>query len=55
MKALVLCDYDPTLTALTRVHDETVADPKIVESQDAVIRIGGAGVCRTDLHFIEGI
>ena len=55
MKAQVLRTYDPALTAPHWVHDETVADPKIVKSQDVVVRIGGAGVCRTDLHIIEGI
>ncbi len=55
MKAQVLRTYDPALTAPHWVHDETVADPKIIKSQDVVVRIGGAGVCRTDLHIIEGI
>lgn len=32
-----------------------VPDPKIEEPTDVIIRIGGAGVCRTDLHVIEGI
>ena len=55
MKAQVLRSYDPALTAPTWVSEETVADPKIVKSNDVIVRIGGAGVCRTDLHIIEGI
>lgn len=31
-----------------------VADPKISSPLDVVVKIGGAGVCRTDLHIIEG-
>ena len=30
-------------------------DPKISRASDVVVRIGGAGVCRTDLHIVEGI
>ncbi|RSM55870.1 alcohol dehydrogenase [Actinoplanes sp. ATCC 53533] len=31
-----------------------VADPEITAPLDVIVRIGGAGVCRTDLHIIEG-
>ena len=34
---------------------EDVPDPKIESPTDVIVRIGGAGVCRTDLHVIEGI
>lgn len=34
---------------------EDVPDPKIEKSTDVIVRIGGAGVCRTDLHIIEGV
>jgi len=33
---------------------EEVADPKIAGPLDVIVKIGGAGVCRTDLHIIEG-
>jgi NAD+-dependent secondary alcohol dehydrogenase Adh1 len=33
---------------------EEVAEPKIVDPLDVIVRIGGAGLCRTDLHIIEG-
>lgn len=33
---------------------EEVAEPKITGPNDVIVRIGGAGVCRTDLHIIEG-
>jgi NAD+-dependent secondary alcohol dehydrogenase Adh1 len=31
-----------------------VPDPAIKSPFDVIVRIGGAGVCRTDLHIIEG-
>jgi NAD+-dependent secondary alcohol dehydrogenase Adh1 len=33
---------------------EDVPDPKVSGPLDVLVRIGGAGVCRTDLHVIEG-
>jgi NAD+-dependent secondary alcohol dehydrogenase Adh1 len=33
---------------------EEVAEPKITGPWDVIVRIGGAGLCRTDLHIIEG-
>jgi NAD+-dependent secondary alcohol dehydrogenase Adh1 len=32
---------------------EEVAEPKVTGPFDVVVKIGGAGVCRTDLHIIE--
>ena len=37
----------------TPVIDE-VPEPKITNPLDVIVKIGGAGVCRTDLHIIEG-
>jgi NAD+-dependent secondary alcohol dehydrogenase Adh1 len=37
----------------TPVVDE-VPEPKINGPFDVIVRIGGAGVCRTDLHIIDG-
>jgi len=31
-----------------------IAEPKITGPHDVIVRIGGAGLCRTDLHIIEG-
>jgi NAD+-dependent secondary alcohol dehydrogenase Adh1 len=48
MKAVQLADYD-------RVPEFVeVPEPKITDPFDVIVRIGGAGVCRTDLHIIEG-
>jgi NAD+-dependent secondary alcohol dehydrogenase Adh1 len=33
---------------------EEVAEPTITGPYDVIVRIGGAGLCRTDLHIIEG-
>ena len=55
MKAAVLHAYDTSLTATDFVKFEEVPDPKITRPSDVIVRIGGAGVCRTDLHIVEGI
>jgi NAD+-dependent secondary alcohol dehydrogenase Adh1 len=48
MKAVRLHRYheDPVI--------EEVPDPKITGPLDVIVKIGGAGVCRTDLHIMEG-
>jgi NAD+-dependent secondary alcohol dehydrogenase Adh1 len=33
---------------------DDIAEPKIEGPLDVIVRIGGAGVCRTDLHILEG-
>jgi len=55
MKAAVLHQYDSTLNNTDFVAFEEVAEPKVQADTDVIVRIGGAGVCRTDLHVIEGI
>ena len=55
MKAQVLKSYDDDLAASSWVEMENVPDPKIEKASDVIVRIGGAGVCRTDLHIIEGV
>jgi NAD+-dependent secondary alcohol dehydrogenase Adh1 len=55
MKAQVLHKYDPTMKATQWVTMENVPDARITKSTDVIVRIGGAGVCRTDLHIIEGL
>lgn len=48
MKAVRLVGYEQE-PVLTEVPDPVIQDP-----HDVIVRIGGAGVCRTDLHIIEG-
>jgi NAD+-dependent secondary alcohol dehydrogenase Adh1 len=55
MKAAVLRQYDETLKNPVFVTYEDVQDPTLKGPNDVIVRIGGAGVCRTDLHIIEGI
>ena len=55
MKAQVLHSYDDDLTAESWLSYEDVSDPVISKGSDVIVRIGGAGVCRTDLHMIEGV
>ncbi len=55
MKAQILHNYDERLSADRWVSWEDVPDPEIEKATDVIVRIGGAGVCRTDLHIIEGV
>jgi NAD+-dependent secondary alcohol dehydrogenase Adh1 len=48
MKAVRLHNYGE------RPAVEEVAEPEITNPLDVIVRIGGAGLCRTDLHIIEG-
>jgi NAD+-dependent secondary alcohol dehydrogenase Adh1 len=48
MRAVRLGKYDTTPELVE------VADPVVESPLDVIVRIGGAGVCRTDLHIIEG-
>jgi NAD+-dependent secondary alcohol dehydrogenase Adh1 len=34
---------------------DDVAEPQLQGHHDVIVRIGGAGLCRTDLHIVEGI
>jgi NAD+-dependent secondary alcohol dehydrogenase Adh1 len=55
MKAAVLNSYDESLNRPEFVTYQEVPNPKIEAPTDVIVRIGGAGVCRTDLHVIEGL
>ncbi|GAC1442421.1 MAG: NAD(P)-dependent alcohol dehydrogenase [Vulcanimicrobiaceae bacterium] len=48
MKAVRLHQY-----ALAPIVEE-IDEPKITGPHDVIVRIGGAGLCRTDIHIIEG-
>jgi NAD+-dependent secondary alcohol dehydrogenase Adh1 len=50
MKAARLHSYDED-----HLHIDDVPEPGIDGPHDVIVRIGGAGLCRTDLHIIEGI
>lgn len=48
MKAVQLHRYTEAPTV------DEVAEPKIVGPWDVIVNVGAAGLCRTDLHIIEG-
>jgi NAD+-dependent secondary alcohol dehydrogenase Adh1 len=49
MKAALLAEYHRPLELVER------PEPEPVGRRDVVVRIGGAGVCATDLHAIDGL
>ena len=49
VKAALLSEYHRPLELVDRPEPEPVA------ARDVVVRIGGAGVCATDLHAIDGL
>ena len=48
MKAARLHDYDQDL----RIDE--VAEPSITSPHDVIVKIGAAGLCRTDIHIRDG-
>ena len=55
MRAQVLKSYDESMSSNQWITAENIAEPKLDKSTDVIVRIGAAGVCRTDLHIIEGV
>jgi len=53
MKAARLYEYDPTMNVQLKI--ETVKAPTIMGPNDVIVKVGAAGLCRTDLHIIEGV
>jgi NAD+-dependent secondary alcohol dehydrogenase Adh1 len=53
MKAAVLYEYDPEVKVQLKI--ENVPEPAIQAHNEVIVRIGAAGLCRTDLHVIEGV
>lgn len=49
MKAVRIHQYNQPLKY------EQVPDPEITSPYDVIIKVAGAGVCRTDLHIIESV
>jgi NAD+-dependent secondary alcohol dehydrogenase Adh1 len=48
MRAVRLHEYDKRPTV------DEIAEPQITGPNDVIVKIGGAGLCRTDLHLVEG-
>ncbi len=53
MKAAQLYKYDKEMNVDLVV--EKVPDPTINAPDEVIVRVGAAGLCRTDLHIIEGV
>ncbi len=53
MKAARLHGYERDLNVELRL--EEVSEPTIHSPDEVVVRVGAAGLCRTDLHIMEGI
>jgi NAD+-dependent secondary alcohol dehydrogenase Adh1 len=55
MKAAQLYQFDELLDGSEWLVFEDVNEPAIEKPTDVILRIGGAGVCGTDLELIKGI
>ena len=53
MKAARLYEYDAAMAVDLKIED--VAPPTINKPDEVVVKVGAAGLCRTDLHIIEGV
>src|SRR3989338_3032981 len=53
MKAARLYEYDPAMNVQLKI--ENVKAPTIMGPTDVIVKVGAAGLCRTDLHIIEGV
>ena len=53
MKAARLYAYDEHMNVDLKL--EMVPEPHITAADDVIVRVGAAGLCRTDLHIIEGV
>jgi NAD+-dependent secondary alcohol dehydrogenase Adh1 len=54
MKAAQLYQFDELLNGSEWLVYENVSEPVIEKPTDVIVRIGGAGVCGTDLELIKG-
>ena len=53
MKAARLHRYDESIPKDSLTIEE-IEEPKIEDPFDVIVRIGAAGLCRTDIHVVEG-
>ena len=49
MKAVRVVGYHQNL------EQADVSEPKVEGPLDVIVKIGAAGVCRTDIHILEGV
>jgi NAD+-dependent secondary alcohol dehydrogenase Adh1 len=55
VRAARLYEYDPQARGPQFVRLEEVPEPTVEEADEVIVRVGGAGVCRTDLHIVQGL
>src|SRR5918995_4241637 len=48
-----LHDYDESIPK-NSLKVEEIEEPKVEGPLDVIVRVGAAGLCRTDIHVIEG-
>ncbi|MEZ5932147.1 MAG: NAD(P)-dependent alcohol dehydrogenase [Alphaproteobacteria bacterium] len=53
MKAARLYDYDEKMNVELKL--EEVSAPTVNAPDEVIVKVGAAGLCRTDLHIIEGV
>ena len=53
MKAARLHRYDESIPT-DSLKVEEIDEPKIQNPLDVIVRVGAAGLCRTDIHVVEG-
>jgi len=53
MKAALLYEYDEDINVDLKIED--VPEPRITAPDEVIVRVGAAGLCRTDLHIVEGV
>src|SRR3712207_5334908 len=53
MRAARLHRYDESIPAKS-LEIEEIEEPRVEGPFDVVVRVGAAGLCRTDIHIIEG-
>ncbi len=55
MRAARLHDYHADLGSGDVLSVDDILEPSIVRDDEVIVRVGAAGLCRTDLHLIEGV
>ena len=53
MRAAQLFEYDEQMNVELKIG--RVPEPTISAPDEVIVRVGAAGLCRTDLHIVEGV
>jgi NAD+-dependent secondary alcohol dehydrogenase Adh1 len=55
MRAARLHRYNERLEGSEFLRLDEVSEPVIEQPDEVIVRVGGAGLCRTDLHVVQGL